>query len=199
MNDNEARVNQARAALEEAEARAGKDSLETSYKLDELAAALKENGQALDSANASARARAIRAAAFHKESERQEEQLGEVRADHDLSAAGYLRLLHRVAIGAMIVGLGAAIFMPRNSLGTEIERELLGSAAAATLIQLLLFPIKAIPRWVKYLIITATAGGLWSFLGGLDGQPEPEHTIPALQKILNGVPSQLPSNQLPSN
>ena len=187
MNDNEAKVNQARAALEEAEARTGKDSLETSYKLDDLAASLKENGQALDSANASARARTIRAAAFAKESERQEEQLGEVRADTSLTATGTLRILYKVALGAMLVLIGVAVFMPRRTLGTEIERELLGSFAAGTLIQLLLFPIKTLPRWVKYMLVVVAAGGLWAFLSGLDGdKPEYEQMNAPIEKMLKG-------------
>lgn len=167
MNESDPRIEEAKAAVEETESKAGKDSLETSYKLDELAAILKESGHLLDAANATARAKSIRAKCFANESKRQEEQIGEVSAGKDLSATGWLKVLYRFALGACSVILAIAIFLPSVTVGGMLTREIIGSLAAATLLQLILFPIKSIPRFLKYIIVLVASGGIWTVLSNL--------------------------------
>ena len=166
MSDVESRIAAATEAVSAAEDQFGKDALEVSYKLDELAATLKDAGRLLDAANASARAKSIRSAKFSQESKRQEEQLGEIRSDKSITAVGLLKVLYRAALAASALCMLVAIFLPSNSLTLFVGRELLGSISAGTFLQLLLFPIKTLPRWVKYIVVAILSGVLWAILGG---------------------------------
>ena len=166
MSEVETRIATAGEAVKAAENQFGKDELEVSYKLDELAEALKEAGRLLDAANATARAKAIRAARFSLESKRQKDKLGDVPTDESISAVGYLKLLYRAALIASALALFVSIFLPSNSLTLLVGRELLGSLSAATFLQLLLFPIKTLPRWAKYIVVAIVSGVLWAVLGG---------------------------------
>lgn len=165
MDDLQDKIINAKAAIEETEAKSGEASLETSYKWDELAAALKEAGQLLDAANASAKAKTIRASIFAKESEQQRQKIGDVSVKKDLTAVAALKILYRAAIGLAVVTLAIAIFLPSKSMGSFLTREAMGSVAAATLVQLFLFPIKTIPRILKYIIVAVISGIIWTVLG----------------------------------
>lgn len=159
------KISKAKLAIEESEAKSGEMSLETSYKWDELAAALKECGQLLDAANATAKAKSIRASVFAKDSKQQEAKIGKIATSKNITAVGALKVLYGLAICVATVLVVVAIFLPSKTFESFLSREALGSISIATLIQLCLFPIKSIPRPLKYVIVAIASGVFWSILG----------------------------------
>ncbi len=153
-------------AVHEAESRLGNNHIEVSFKLDELAAALKAKGRLLDAANATARAKAIRAEWYGKESSLQEEKTGSVhRTDKQLSAVGWLKNLYRTAL----VGTGAIlllfVLLPASMLGGQVVKEIVGSTCAASFLQLLLFRIKSMPLVIRLILIALGSGLIWILVG----------------------------------
>lgn len=159
-------IEELQAELSAAEQQFGASSLEVSYKLDELATAYKNSEHLLDAANTSARAKSIRAAIYGKDAQRQEEKIGPLKQSNSLTATRALKILYRAALVGSIAILIAAIFMPSGSLGSFLAREAVGSVAAATLVQLSLFPIKSMPRFLKYITVAIISGVIWSLLSG---------------------------------
>ena len=167
MDDNQEEISKAEDAVAQSESRSGADQLETSYKLDELAAALKAGGRLLEAANASARAKTIRSRHFARESEKQDEKFGSASEAHqELSAVGWLKKLYRAALIGSAILLVVSVFVrsPRPEL--QLARELIGSSAAAALLQLSLFPVKTMPRILKIIIVIVGTSLIWMLVGG---------------------------------
>jgi predicted membrane-bound mannosyltransferase len=139
MNDDSLQdISDAKADLAETISRLGEEHIEVSYKLDKLAELLKANGQLLDAANTSAQAKALRQRLYKTESDQQSEKYGEASLDskQPVSATGWLWLLYRIALGFSALVLVIAIFYhPQQGLVSGLFRELIGSSAAAVLIQ----------------------------------------------------------------
>ena len=167
MNDSQDKINQTRLGLAETEAQKGKNSLEVSYKLDELADLLKEDGHLLDAANTSARAKSIRAAHFALEANKQQEKIGDISKPGERTAVGWLKILHKSATIGCAVLLIFTIFMSKQSMQNFIAREIFGGLLAGALVQLLLFPIKSIPRWAKYVIVAISSALIWGAIGSI--------------------------------
>ena len=159
-------IDELKSELASSEQQFGSSSLEVSYKLDELATALKEAGHLLDAANATARAKSIRASIYNKDAKHQEEQIGPLHANNDLTATKALRILYKVGLALSAIALLFAVFMPSGSFGSMLARETVGPVAAATLVQLALFPIKSIPRILKYIAVAIVSGVIWAVLSG---------------------------------
>ncbi len=164
-------VSKAEDALLEAEHRVGKDHIEVSHRLDDLAEALKANGRALDAANARARAKAIRKALVVSEEIKHEAAFGSASAGpQPLSATAWMWKLHRIAlVGSGLLTL-LFIFLPHGTNSSIIVQDLIGSSCAATFFQLLLFPVKSIPRVLKYIIVAVAASIVWAGVSQLKGQ-----------------------------
>ena len=165
MTSNE-QVEKARAAYEEAQSAPGKDAISVSHKLDELAAALKANGQLLEAANATAQAKLLRRATLGEQSEEQEKKFGSAsQVDPQLSAVGWLRKLRRIALVACTVAFVLALIYPASTPNAVMIRDLIASAFAGTCLQLLLFPIKSLPRLTKFAIVAIGSGIVMAVLG----------------------------------
>ena len=165
MNSEE-QVARARAAFEEAQLAPGKDPIDVSHKLDELAAALKANGQLLEAANATAQAKLLRRASFGEQSEEQEKKFGSAsQLDQQLSAVGWLRKLRRIALIVCAVSFLLAVIYPASTPNVAMIRDLIASAFAGSCLQLLLFPIKSLPRLTKFAIVAIGSGLVMAILG----------------------------------
>lgn len=160
-------ISKAEAAVEEAKSRFGEDHLELSYKLDELAVALKADGRLLEAANASAKAKAIRSKHFASESQEQAEKFGDASAsEQTISASTWLKHLYRAALCGSALLLLFMIFIKETKPELKLARELIGSSAAAVTLQLLLFPLKSIPRPLKFIIVAIGTSLIWMLVGG---------------------------------
>lgn len=159
-------IDELKSELASTEQQFGSNSLEVSYKLDELATALKDSGQLLDAANATARAKALRASIYNKDAKHQEEQIGPLHSNNNLTATKALKIFYQVGLALSAIALLFAIFMPSGSLGSMLAREAVGSVSAATLVQLALFPVKSMPRILKYITVAVVSGVIWSVLSG---------------------------------
>lgn len=157
MNEDADLLLKAQAAVDEAKANFGDNDIRVSYKLDELADALKRNGRLLDAANASARARSLRTVARAVQSDEQARKYGEISSDNKpLSAVGWLKKLHSWAI---VISLAAFVIVMLVPLEGMIKG-LVATTIFGTFIQLLLFPVKSIPRLVKWVIVAAASGAV---------------------------------------
>lgn len=158
-------VAKAEAAVAEAESRVGKDHIEVSYKLDVLADALKADGRTLQAANAKARAKAIRMAQFVGEAAAQEKAYGDVSgADQPRSATAWLYVLRKGAMIAAGVVVVLSIILPGGNSNWMMAKDLVGSSAAAAFFQLMLFPVKSIPRIMKYVIVMLATSAVWALI-----------------------------------
>jgi hypothetical protein len=159
MNNPDEKILQAQAAVAEAESSFGNQDVRVSYKLDALADLLKERGRLLEAANAAARARAIRTEGFSKESQEQAQRYGDVSdGTGQLSAVQWLRRLHRWALVASAVGFVIALLFPTRDPTANTVKGLVGTSLAAVFIQLLLFPLKSMPRMMKWTIVAIGSG-----------------------------------------
>jgi hypothetical protein len=165
MEGPEELISQAEAAVKEAESTFGAEDVRTSYKLDELAAVLKANNHLLEAANISARARAIRSAGFAKESTEQEEKFGNASSGNQrMTAAEWLGKMHRFALIASAILFVITVLVPASGPYGSTTKNLIGSALAGVFLQLLLFPIKSLPRAVKWAIVIVGSGAIATVL-----------------------------------
>lgn len=159
MGNVEDLISKLQAAVAEAESTFGSNDVRVSYKLDELASALKANGKLLDAANVTARAKTIRSANFAKETAEQDQRYGAVASDSErLTAVGWLNKLHRLALIASAVLFLITLLIPARDSSAAVIKGIVGSTFAATFLQLLLFPIKSLPRYAKWVIVGVGSG-----------------------------------------
>ena len=159
MGNPEETIQQAQAAVDEAKSNYGEADVRVSYKLDELSSALKANGRLLDAANAAAKARSIRTASTSKESDEQAQKYGELSDNNrGLSATDWLRKLHRWAIVASLGVFIIVTLIPAPSGAASITKNLVGTGMFGVFLQLLLFPIKSLPRLTKWVIVAIGSG-----------------------------------------
>lgn len=185
-DDSSPEISDAESDLADAIARLGEEHLEVSYKLDKLAELLKANGRLLEAANTSAKAKALRHKLYKTESDKQGEKYGDasLHGKQPLTATGWLWLLYRGALALSTLVLVISIFYhPHEGLLSGLARELVGSSAAAVLIQLLLFPIKTIPRMVKLVIVAIGASMIWMLVSGGSQSEDLDPILNKLKKL----------------
>jgi len=191
-DDSSPEISDAESDLADAIARLGEEHLEVSYKLDKLAELLKAKGRLLDAANTSARAKALRHKLYKTESDNQDEKYGDasLQSKQPLTATRWLWILYRGALVCTAVVLVITIFYhPQQGLLSGISRELIGSSAAAVLIQLLLFPIKTIPRILKLVIVAIGASFIWMIVSGGSQHEDLDPLLNKLKKLQHSTSS----------
>jgi hypothetical protein len=159
MGNPEEAIQRAEAAVDEAKSSYGEADVRVSYKLDELSLLLKESGRLLEAANAAAKAKAIRTATHAKESDEQSNKFGDLPDNSQrMSATAWLWKLHRWALVASLGIFAIILLIPASGMAAGITKNVAGSTMFGVFLQLLMFPIKSLPRITKWIIVAVGTG-----------------------------------------